>query len=74
MQTQVYSIDEIREIVAPIAKQHGVDKVFLFGSYARGDATPASDVDLCVDAHQAAWSVCPRRSVCRPGRRAQKEH
>ena len=22
----------------------------LFGSYARGDATPASDVDLCVDA------------------------
>ena len=31
-------------------KQHGVDKVFLFGSYARGDATPASDVDLCVDA------------------------
>ena len=50
MPTQVYSIDEIREIVAPIAKQHGVDKVFLFGSYARGDATPASDVDLCVDA------------------------
>ena len=50
MQTQVYSIDEIREIVVPIAKQHGVDKVFLFGSYARGDATPASDVDLCVDA------------------------
>ena len=50
MQKQVYSIDEIRKIVAPIAKQHGVDKVFLFGSYARGDATPASDVDLCVDA------------------------
>ena len=46
MQKQVYSIDEIRKIVTPIAKQHGVDKVFLFGSYARGDATPASDVDL----------------------------
>ena len=73
MQTQVYSIDEIREIVAPIAKQHGVDKVFLFGSYARGDATPASDVDPCVDAPKLR-SVCPRRSVCRPGRRAQKEH
>ena len=42
MQTQVYSIDEIREIVAPIAKQHGVDKVFLFGSYARGDALQKS--------------------------------
>lgn len=50
MQNQVYSIDEIRQIVTPIALQHGVDKIFLFGSYARGDATPASDVDLCVDA------------------------
>ena len=50
MQEQVYSIDEIREIITPIAKQHSVDKVFLFGSYARGDATPTSDIDLCVDA------------------------
>ena len=50
MQKQVYSIDEIRKIVAPIAAQHGVDKIFLFGSYARGNATPSSDVDLCVDA------------------------
>ena len=50
MSDHVYSIDEIRDIIAPIAKLHGVDKVFLFGSYARGDATASSDVDLCVDA------------------------
>lgn len=50
MAEHVYSIDEIRKIIAPIAKLHGVDKVFLFGSYARGDATAASDIDLCVDA------------------------
>ena len=62
MQTQVYSIDEIREIVAPIAKQHGVDKVFLFGSYARGDATPASDVDLM----RPSCAVCLRSAVCMP--------
>ena len=48
MQTQVYSIDEIREIVAPIAKQHGVDKVFLFGSYARGEADAQSDLDFLI--------------------------
>ena len=48
MQTQVYSIDEIRKIVAPIAKQHGVDKVFLFGSYARGAAEEDSDVDVMI--------------------------
>lgn len=50
MSDHVYSIDEIRDIIAPIAKLHCVDKVFLFGSYARGDATASSDVDLCVDA------------------------
>ena len=64
MQTQVYSIDEIRKIVAPIANQHGVDKVFLFGSYARGDATPASDVDLCVT--RPSCVVCLRSAVCMP--------
>ena len=50
MSDHVYSIDEIRDIITPIAKLHGVDKVFLFGSYARGDATASSDVDLCVAA------------------------
>lgn len=50
MPEHVYSIDEIRSIITPIAKQHGIEKVFLFGSYARGDATASSDVDLCIDA------------------------
>lgn len=50
MTQKVYSIGEIRSIVAPIAQRHGVQKVYLFGSYARGEATPYSDVDLCVDA------------------------
>ena len=48
MNAQIYSIDEIREIIAPIAKQHGVEKVFLFDSYARGDATAASDIDALI--------------------------
>ena len=46
----VYTINELRSIVAPIAKQHNVRSVYLFGSYARGSATSVSDVDLCVDA------------------------
>ena len=50
MTRKVYTINEIKGIVAPIAKKHGVNKVYLFGSYARGEATPSSDVDLCVDA------------------------
>lgn len=45
----VYTIDEIRNIVAPIAKAHDVGRIYLFGSYARGEATPESDIDLRVD-------------------------
>jgi predicted nucleotidyltransferase len=44
-----HSIDEIRTIVAPIAERYGVERVYLFGSYARGDTTENSDVDLRVD-------------------------
>lgn len=49
MDDKIYTISEIREKVMPIAKQYGVEKVFLFGSYARGDATQDSDIDLRVD-------------------------
>ena len=47
-----YSIEEIRRIVTPIAQQHGVASVSLFGSYAKGTALPASDVDLIIEKGQ----------------------
>lgn len=34
-----YTIEEIRAIVKPIARKYGVARVYLFGSYARGDIT-----------------------------------
>ena len=46
---KVYTIEEIKSIVVPIAKAHSVGRIYLFGSYARGEATPSSDVDLRVD-------------------------
>jgi uncharacterized protein len=44
-----YTIDEIKNIVTPIAKNYDVERIYLFGSYARGEATPNSDIDLRVD-------------------------
>ena len=41
-----YSIDELRNIVSPIAQAHGVESVSLFGSYAKGLTNADSDVDL----------------------------
>jgi predicted nucleotidyltransferase len=46
MGNRIYSIDEITNIVAPIARSYGIGRLALFGSYARGDATTNSDIDL----------------------------
>ena len=45
----VYTIDDLRRIIAPIAKQYGLRAVYVFGSYARGEANADSDIDLLVD-------------------------
>lgn len=45
---KVYSIEEISRIVTPTAEDMGIENVYLFGSYARGKATPDSDVDLVI--------------------------
>lgn len=46
---KVYTVDEIIRIITPILKNHGVRRAYLFGSYARGDAHPGSDIDLRID-------------------------
>lgn len=46
----MYTIEQIREKITPVAKEYGLRKVYLFGSYARREATEDSDVDLLVDA------------------------
>ena len=45
----IYTQDQIRQMIAPIAEKYHLKAVFLCGSYARGDATESSDVDLLVD-------------------------
>ena len=44
-----YSIQEISEIVVPIAQSYGVSKMGLFGSYARGEANENSDIDIFIE-------------------------
>ena len=45
----IYTIEQIRRIAAPIAAAYGIKSMRLFGSYARGEATEQSDVDLLID-------------------------
>jgi len=44
-----YTIDEIARRITPVAQRYGLASVYLFGSYARGDASANSDIDLLVD-------------------------
>ena len=45
----VYTLDELRGIVLPLARARSIDRVSVFGSYARGEADADSDIDLLVD-------------------------
>ena len=48
----MYTVTDIQSIVAPIAARYGVERMTLFGSYARGENTSESDIDLRVDKGQ----------------------
>ena len=45
----VYSIEQLKERIVPIAIKYNLPAVYLFGSYARGEANDDSDVDILVD-------------------------
>ena len=47
-----YTMNEIREKSIPIAQKYGVNRLGLFGSYARGEANSASDLDFLIDEGQ----------------------
>ncbi|GHU42023.1 nucleotidyltransferase [Clostridia bacterium] len=45
----VYTIDEIQRRIKPVAEKYNIPTIYLFGSYARGDAREDSDVDILID-------------------------
>ncbi|HVF69222.1 MAG TPA: nucleotidyltransferase family protein [Xanthomonadales bacterium] len=44
-----HALDEIKRKALPILKKADVRKAALFGSYARGENTEESDIDILVD-------------------------
>lgn len=49
MTKTIFSLDEIKERLAPIATEYGVNKILLFGSYSRGTANLESDLDFYIE-------------------------
>ncbi len=42
-------IKEIKQKIIPVLKEYKISKASIFGSYARGEQTKKSDVDLLVE-------------------------
>ena len=42
----IYSIKKIKQIIKPILNKYGIFEIYLFGSYARGEANKDSDIDI----------------------------
>ena len=47
--SNIMTIGEIKTRISPIIKKHKIKNVYLFGSYARGEANKNSDVDIYCD-------------------------
>ena len=45
----IYTMDEIKKRVFPVIQKYNIPAMYLFGSYARGEATEESDLDFLVD-------------------------
>ncbi|MCI8616797.1 MAG: nucleotidyltransferase domain-containing protein [Clostridia bacterium] len=42
------AIAQIKKLTEPIFRKYGVDKAYIFGSYARGDYNENSDIDIII--------------------------
>ena len=71
------SINDINDTVQTIAKKYNPEKIILFGSYADGNPTPESDVDLLIiiKSDKSNWEISidislllPSRSIPKPAR------
>ena len=57
MQQLPHSLDYIRQVVAEYFADKPVKRVQVFGSYARGEATAESDLDLILEmAQPVGWA------------------
>lgn len=49
MSGEIYTIEQLKTMLIPVFRLHGVKRAVLFGSYGKGQAGRESDIDLLVD-------------------------
>ena len=63
------ALEEVRRIVLDVVSEKKV-QVYLFGSWARGEATPLSDIDVAIDPH----ATLPRGMLAQLRERLEESH
>lgn len=51
MNTKVYSVNDIKNILNEVLENTEVEKAILFGSYAKKTQTQTSDIDILIDSN-----------------------
>lgn len=46
MPETILSLADIKQVVKPLAEKYKISEVYIFGSYARNEATAESDIDF----------------------------
>jgi len=59
----VLTLKQIKDSIKPILNKYDITDIYLFGSYARGEATTSSDVDIYCDPGNLK-SLLDEVSVC----------
>jgi predicted nucleotidyltransferase len=45
----IYEVNQIKDALLPLTLKYDINKIILYGSYAKGKQEPESDIDLVVD-------------------------
>lgn len=45
----IYKVNQIKDALLPLTLKYDINKIILYGSYAKGKQEPQSDIDLVVD-------------------------
>jgi len=73
MSEQIYTVEEIRQMLNEVLNDKPVYQVILFGSYAKQEATSKSDIDLLIDTKSTLKGFALLKLICQIKEKMKKE-